>query len=126
MLASATDHQQVLALNRELREIVDEREVLELEWLEAADLLGQPVAGSGGRVAASVSRGGVEGGGSGCPGRCQAFAPPGRAPVRGSTATSRRRPQPARRHSRARVWRAAPGAPASAGRRRTASSPRAR
>jgi ABC transport system ATP-binding/permease protein len=40
MLASATDHEKVLGLNRELREIVDEREVLELEWLEAAELLG--------------------------------------------------------------------------------------
>jgi len=29
----------VLELNQELREVVDEREVLELEWLEAADTL---------------------------------------------------------------------------------------
>ena len=40
MLAAATDHERVLALNRELRGIVDERESLELEWLEAADLVG--------------------------------------------------------------------------------------
>ena len=39
MLAAATDHERVLALNRELRGIVDERESLELEWLEAADLV---------------------------------------------------------------------------------------
>ena len=31
----ATDHAKVLELNGELREIVDERESLELEWLEA-------------------------------------------------------------------------------------------
>lgn len=40
MAAAATDHERVLELNRELREIVDERESLELEWLEAADLVG--------------------------------------------------------------------------------------
>ncbi|GAA4396927.1 ABC-F family ATP-binding cassette domain-containing protein [Fodinibacter luteus] len=40
MLAAATDHERVLTLNRELREIVDEREVLELEWLEAAEVIG--------------------------------------------------------------------------------------
>ncbi len=40
MLASATDHEKVLALNRELREVVDERESLELEWLEAAEVVG--------------------------------------------------------------------------------------
>ena len=40
MLASATDHEKVLALNRELREVVDEREALELEWLEAAEVVG--------------------------------------------------------------------------------------
>ena len=39
MLAAATDDERVLALNRELRGIVDERESLELEWLEAADLV---------------------------------------------------------------------------------------
>ena len=38
--AAATDHERVLELNRELREIVDERESLELEWLEAAELVG--------------------------------------------------------------------------------------
>ena len=40
MAASATDHERVLQLNRELREIVDEREVLELQWLEAAEFTG--------------------------------------------------------------------------------------
>ena len=40
MLASATDHEKVLGLNRELREVVDERESLELEWLEAAEVVG--------------------------------------------------------------------------------------
>ena len=40
MLASATDHEKVLGLNRELREVVDERELLELEWLEAAEVVG--------------------------------------------------------------------------------------
>jgi ATP-binding cassette subfamily F protein uup len=40
MLASATDHERVLVLNRELRDIVDERELLELQWLEAAELIG--------------------------------------------------------------------------------------
>ena len=40
MVASATDHERVLRLNRELREIVDERETLELEWLEAAEVVG--------------------------------------------------------------------------------------
>ena len=40
MAASATDHERVLRLNRELREIVDERETLELEWLEAAEVVG--------------------------------------------------------------------------------------
>ncbi|MDO5503078.1 MAG: ABC-F family ATP-binding cassette domain-containing protein [Actinomycetia bacterium] len=39
MAAAAADHAAVLELNRELREIVDEREVLELEWLEAAEAL---------------------------------------------------------------------------------------
>ncbi len=38
MAAAATDHARVLQLNRELREIVDEREALEMEWLEAADV----------------------------------------------------------------------------------------
>ncbi len=40
MLAAATDHARVLGLNRELRDIVDEREALELEWLEAAEVAG--------------------------------------------------------------------------------------
>ncbi|MBD3784630.1 MAG: ABC-F family ATP-binding cassette domain-containing protein [Micrococcales bacterium] len=40
MAEAATDHERVLGLNRELREVVDEREVLELEWLEAADVAG--------------------------------------------------------------------------------------
>ena len=40
MLAAATDHERVLVLNRELRDIVDERELLELQWLEAAELIG--------------------------------------------------------------------------------------
>ena len=40
MLDAATDHTRVLELNRELREVVDERETLELEWLEAAEVVG--------------------------------------------------------------------------------------
>ncbi len=40
MAEAATDHGRVLELNRELREVVDEREALELEWLEAAELVG--------------------------------------------------------------------------------------
>ena len=40
MAEAAADHARVLELNRELREIVDEREVLELEWLEAAETVG--------------------------------------------------------------------------------------
>ena len=39
MAEHVADHAKVLELNQELREIVDEREVLELEWLEAADIL---------------------------------------------------------------------------------------
>ncbi|KRE43967.1 ABC-F family ATP-binding cassette domain-containing protein [Knoellia sp. Soil729] len=39
MAEHAADHAKVLELNQELREVVDEREVLELEWLEAADTL---------------------------------------------------------------------------------------
>ncbi len=38
MVASAADHETALALDTELRGIRDEREALELEWLEAADL----------------------------------------------------------------------------------------
>ncbi|XVX19539.1 ABC-F family ATP-binding cassette domain-containing protein [Actinomycetota bacterium] len=40
MAAAATDHQRVLELNGQLRDVVDEREALELEWLEAADIVG--------------------------------------------------------------------------------------
>ncbi len=40
MAAAATDHERVLGLNRELREIVDERETLELQWLAAAEVVG--------------------------------------------------------------------------------------
>ncbi len=40
MAESATDHERVLGLNRELRDVVDEREALELEWLAAADVVG--------------------------------------------------------------------------------------
>ncbi|WP_370894320.1 ABC-F family ATP-binding cassette domain-containing protein [Janibacter sp. GXQ6167] len=39
MAEAADDHARALALNGELREVVDEREALELEWLEAADVL---------------------------------------------------------------------------------------
>jgi len=39
MAQAAADHERVLELNRELREIVDERESLELEWLEAAEVV---------------------------------------------------------------------------------------
>ena len=39
MTEHVSDHAKVLELNQELREVVDEREVLELEWLEAADVL---------------------------------------------------------------------------------------
>ena len=39
MAEAAADHARVLELNRELRAIVDERETLELEWLEAAELV---------------------------------------------------------------------------------------
>ena len=49
MSASATDHEKVLGLNRELREVVDEREVLELEWLEAAEVVGPESAAPAGR-----------------------------------------------------------------------------
>jgi ATPase subunit of ABC transporter with duplicated ATPase domains len=40
MAQKATDHQAVLELNETLRAIVDERESLELEWLEAAEIVG--------------------------------------------------------------------------------------
>ncbi|MGA8045907.1 MAG: ABC-F family ATP-binding cassette domain-containing protein [Dermatophilaceae bacterium] len=39
MAQAAADHARVLELNRDLREIVDEREALELEWLEAAEVV---------------------------------------------------------------------------------------
>jgi ATP-binding cassette subfamily F protein uup len=38
MAAAATDHGRVLELNRDLREVVDEREELEIEWLAAAEI----------------------------------------------------------------------------------------
>ncbi|HEV7173564.1 ABC-F family ATP-binding cassette domain-containing protein [Pedococcus sp.] len=40
MAEAATDHGRVLELNGQLREIVDERERLELEWLAAAEVAG--------------------------------------------------------------------------------------
>jgi ATP-binding cassette subfamily F protein uup len=40
MAEAATDHATVLELNGQLREIVDERETLELEWLESAEIVG--------------------------------------------------------------------------------------
>lgn len=40
MAASATDHAAVLELNSQLREVVDEREQLELDWLAAAEIVG--------------------------------------------------------------------------------------
>ena len=40
MAEAATDHARVLELNGQLREVVDEREALELEWLEAAEVVG--------------------------------------------------------------------------------------
>lgn len=40
MVEAATDHAKVLELNGQLREIVDERETLEMEWLAAADVVG--------------------------------------------------------------------------------------
>ena len=40
MAEAATDHAKVLELNGQLREIVDEREALELEWLAAAEVVG--------------------------------------------------------------------------------------
>ena len=39
MTEHVSDHARVLELNQELRGIVDEREVLELEWLEAGEVL---------------------------------------------------------------------------------------
>ena len=40
MAEAAADHAKVLELNSQLREIVDERETLELEWLAAAEIVG--------------------------------------------------------------------------------------
>ncbi|GAA1247521.1 ABC-F family ATP-binding cassette domain-containing protein [Oryzihumus leptocrescens] len=40
MAAQATDHQAVLELNAKLREVVDERESLEMAWLAAAEVAG--------------------------------------------------------------------------------------
>ena len=40
MAAQATDHQAVLELNARLREVVDERESLEIAWLAAAEVAG--------------------------------------------------------------------------------------
>ncbi|MGZ4752368.1 MAG: ABC-F family ATP-binding cassette domain-containing protein [Oryzihumus sp.] len=40
MAARATDHQAVLELNAKLREVVDERESLEMAWLAAAEVAG--------------------------------------------------------------------------------------
>ena len=40
MADAATDHAKVLELNRQLREVVDEREALELDWLAAAEIVG--------------------------------------------------------------------------------------
>ena len=40
MAEAATDHARVLELNRQLGEVVEERELLELQWLEAAEVAG--------------------------------------------------------------------------------------
>jgi len=40
MAAKAADHTAVLALNDKLRDIVDQRETLELEWLSVAEIIG--------------------------------------------------------------------------------------
>ena len=40
MVEAATDHARVLELNTQLREVVDEREGLELAWLAAAEVVG--------------------------------------------------------------------------------------
>ncbi len=40
MVEAATDHARVLELNTQLREVVDEREELELAWLAAAEVVG--------------------------------------------------------------------------------------
>jgi ATPase subunit of ABC transporter with duplicated ATPase domains len=40
MAEAATDHERVAELSAQLREVADEREALELEWLEAAEVVG--------------------------------------------------------------------------------------
>jgi hypothetical protein len=40
MAEAATDHARVLELNGQLRDVVNEREELELEWLAAAEIVG--------------------------------------------------------------------------------------
>jgi ABC-type multidrug transport system ATPase subunit len=40
MVEAATDHAKVLELNGQLRDVVDEREELEMQWLAAADVVG--------------------------------------------------------------------------------------
>jgi ABC-type multidrug transport system ATPase subunit len=40
MAEAAADHNRALELNGQLREVVDERETLELEWLAAAEIVG--------------------------------------------------------------------------------------
>ncbi len=40
MVEAATDHARVLELNTQLREVIDEREELELAWLAAAEVVG--------------------------------------------------------------------------------------
>jgi ABC transport system ATP-binding/permease protein len=39
VLAHASDHERLVELSRELTEVAAEREVLEAEWLEAAEVL---------------------------------------------------------------------------------------
>jgi hypothetical protein len=40
MAEAATDHTRVAELNGQLREVADERDALELQWLEAAEVVG--------------------------------------------------------------------------------------
>jgi hypothetical protein len=40
MAEAAADHARALELNGQLREVVDERETLELEWLAVAEIVG--------------------------------------------------------------------------------------
>jgi ATP-binding cassette subfamily F protein uup len=101
MLTAATDHARVLVLNRELREIVDEREDLELQWLEAAE------SSADLRGAARPAE---------CPApTCHERPAPGRG--RGSTPTSRRPRRAGPPGSPATGSIGSPGAPASAARR---------